>query len=148
MSDDLKAVARRFYDLMEKWDPDELESICSPDVKGHAGAGADLELLKGSIGGFLQAFPDLRTTIRHLVREDDVVSAWVTYEGTHQEEFAGVSAAGSPVKFAAWDVFRIRDGAIVEISSACDLFTILNQIGAMPTATPPDAYAGIEQPDE
>ena len=57
-------------------------------------------------------------------------------------------AAGSPVKFAAWDVFRIRDGAIVEISSACDLFTILNQIGAMPTATPPDAYAGIEQPDE
>ena len=70
MSDDPKAVARRFYDLMEKWDPDELESMCSPDIKGHAGAGADLEQLKGSIGSFLQAFPDLRTNIRHLVQEE------------------------------------------------------------------------------
>jgi ketosteroid isomerase-like protein len=57
-----------------------------------------------------------------------------------------VAGTGRPVKFAAWDLFRIDGGKIVEITQYCDLFTILNQIGALPTASPPDAYEEIDKP--
>jgi steroid delta-isomerase-like uncharacterized protein len=136
MSDDPKAVAQRFYDVMNAWSPGALDEICAPGLRGHGGAGADLDQLKGSIGSFMQAFPDLQADVRHLLREDDLVSTWISYRGTHMGEFAGVAGSGRPVKFAAWDLFRIHDGRIVEITQYCDVFTILNQIGALPTASP------------
>ena len=136
MSQDPKATATRFYEIMDEWSPDALDEVCSPDLRGHAGAGADLEQLKSSIGSFVESFPDLRAKVRHLVREGDLVSSWVTYEGTHKEEFAGVPGSGRSVKFAAWDLFRIENDKIVEITQYCDVFTILNQIGALPTTAP------------
>lgn len=134
---DPKTVARRFYDILNDQDADRLTEVCAPDLVGHAGAGATLDELIANWQGFLSAFPDLRVTdIRHLVREDDTVSAWLTYRGTHDGDFAGVPASGRTVRFAAWDLMRVRDGRIVELTQYCDLFTILNQIGALPTATP------------
>ena len=136
MDQDPKGLAVRYYQVFGEYSPAALEEICAPELKGHMGAGANLEQLKGSISGFLESFPDLRAEVKHLVREDDVVSAWVAYSGTHQNTFAGVPGTGRPVSFPGWDLFRVRDGKIVELTSYCDLFTILNQIGALPTATP------------
>jgi hypothetical protein len=136
MHTDTRAVANRFYEIVNHWSASDLDEICSPDLRGHAGAGANLPELKASIGGFLVAFPDLRAEIKHLVCEGDLVSAWISYTATHQQEFAGVPGSGSPVMFAAWDLLRIENGKIVEITQYCDLFSILNQIGVLPTASP------------
>ena len=133
---DPKAVAVRFYEILNNWTPEELDEVCSPDLRGHAGARADLEQLKRSVGGFFEAFPDLQAEVRHLVCEGDTVSAWVSYAGTHQEQFAGVPGSGRPVKFAAWDLIRVENAKIVEITQYCDLFTLMNQIGALATSTP------------
>ena len=65
-----------------------------------------------------------------------MVSVWISYTATHQADFAGVPASGRKVKFAAWDLVRVRDDKIVEITQYCDLFTIMSQIGALPTAAP------------
>ena len=136
MNDHPKAVARQFYQMINDGSLHKLDEICSKDLRGHAGAGADLSQLKQSVGSFIEAFPDLRADPRHLVCEGDLVSAWVTYKGTHDGEFAGLSGTGRPVKFAAWDLIRVQDGRIVEITQYCDVFTLMNQIGALPTATP------------
>ena len=136
MAADPKIVANRLYEIMNNWAPGDLDDICSPDLRGHAGAGANLAELKASIGGFIESFPDLRAEVRYLVCEGDLVSAWLGYKATHQRDFAGVPASGRPVAFAAWDLLRVRDGKIVEITQYCDLFSILNQIGALPTASP------------
>jgi ketosteroid isomerase-like protein len=136
MNMDPKMVANRFYEIVSHWSASDLDEICSPDLRGHAGAGADLAELKASIGGFLAAFPDLRAEIKYLVCEGDLVSAWLSYTATHQQEFAGIPGSGRPVMFAAWDLLRIENGKIVEITQYCDLFSILNQIGALPTASP------------
>lgn len=133
---DPKTVARRFYDLVNNWGSSTPEEVIAPDVRTHAGAGADLDDLKANVASFVAAFPDLHAEVRHLIREGDTVSAWVTYTGTHQGEFAGVPASGRTVRFAAWDLMRVQDGRIVELTQYCDLFSILNQIGALPTATP------------
>ena len=133
---DPRAVAQAFYDVINEWSPDGLDRVCDPGLRGHAGAGADLAELKASIGSFVQAFPDLVVTPKHLVVEGDTVSAWASYSGTHSGDFAGVPPTGRSVKFAAWDLIRVQDGRIAEITQYCDLFTLLNQIGALPTTTP------------
>ena len=79
---------------------------------------------------------DLTADVRYLVQEDDLVSSWVSYTATHEADFAGVPASGRRVKFAEWDLFRVRDDEIVELTQYCDLFTIMSQIGALPTAAP------------
>jgi steroid delta-isomerase-like uncharacterized protein len=136
MTSDPKAVVRRFYEIVNDGALERFDEICAPDLKGHAGAGADLAQLKQSIGSFREAFPDLRAEVRHAVAEGDLVSTWVSYRGTHKGEFAGLSGSGRPVKFVAWDLIRVKDGRIAEITQYCDVFTLMNQIGALPTAAP------------
>jgi steroid delta-isomerase-like uncharacterized protein len=131
-----KAVVERFYKIVNEGALEKFDEICAPDLKGHAGAGADLSQLKQSIGSFREAFPDLHAEIRHAVAEDDLVSTWVSYRGTHEGEFAGVSGSGRSVKFVAWDLIRVENDRIVEITQYCDVFTLMNQIGALPTAAP------------
>jgi steroid delta-isomerase-like uncharacterized protein len=131
-----KRVVRRMYELINQGKADDLDEVCAADLKGHAGAGADLAELKASIKGFREPFPDLAVDIRYLVQEDDVVSTWLSYTATHQGDFAGVPASGRRVKFAAWDLVRVHEGRIVEITQYCDLFTIMSQIGALPTSAP------------
>jgi steroid delta-isomerase-like uncharacterized protein len=133
---DTKSVAKAFYDAVASGRPDALDAVCAPDLRGHAGAGSTLAELKASVGSFTDAFPDQKITIRHLVAEGDLVSSWVVYSGTHQGSFAGIPGSGAPVKFAAWDLMRIKDGRIVELTMHCDLFTVMNQIGALATAAP------------
>ena len=136
MTLDPKAVVNRFYEIVNEGAVEKLDEVCAPDMVGHAGAGANLVALKMSIDSFREAFPDLKAELRHVVSEGDLVSTWVGYEGTHQGDFAGVSGSERPVKFVAWDLIRVADGRIAEITQYCDVFTLMNQIGALPTAAP------------
>lgn len=129
-------VATQFYELLNEHASHRLDSLCAQDFRGHAGAGANVEELKASIDGFAEAFPDVRIEVRDLVCEGDKVSAWLTYAGTHQGQFAGVPATGKKVRFAAWDLMRIDGEQIVELTMYCDLFTLMNQMGALATASP------------
>lgn len=131
-----KSVARRFYEIINSGRIEVLDQICAADLRGRAGAGADLAELKSGLSGFREPFAGLTADVRHLVLEGDTISAWVSYTAKHQADFAGVPASGRRVKFAAWDVMRVRDGRIVEITQYCDLFTIMSQIGPLPTAAP------------
>ena len=136
MTLDPKAAVSRFYEIVNEGAVEKLDEVCAPDMVGHAGAGANLVALKMSIDSFREAFPDLTAQLRHVVAEGDLVSTWVSYEGTHQGDFAGVSGSERPVKFVAWDLIRVADGRIAEITQYCDVFTLMNQIGALPTAAP------------
>ena len=131
-----KGVVRRYYDIIGSGRPENLDEVCSVDLRGHAGAGSDLQELKREWASFMAAFPDLTPELRYLVQEDDLVSVWLSYTGTHESDFAGVLASGRKVKFAEWDLLRVRDGKIVEVTQYCDLFMIMSQIGALPTAAP------------
>jgi steroid delta-isomerase-like uncharacterized protein len=131
-----KSVVRRYYEIVAGGRPEDLDEVMVADLVGHAGAGANLEEHKASVASFLVPFPDLVPEIRYLVQEDDLVSVWLSYTATHEAEFAGVPASGRRLKFAGWDLMRVRDNKIAEIRQYCDLFTIMAQIGALPSAAP------------
>src|SRR5215207_2209935 len=81
-----KGVVRRFYDIVGSGRPEDLDEVCSADLRGHGAAGSDLHEVKGEWASFLAAFPDLTPELRHLIQEDDLVSVWLTYTGTHESD--------------------------------------------------------------
>ena len=78
------------------------------------------------------AFPDVEATIEDTIAEGDSVSFRVTVRGTHQGEFMGVPPSGNQVAFGVQNIYRFRDGKVVERWSNPDLLGLMVQIGAMP----------------
>ncbi|KAJ6104295.1 hypothetical protein N7523_010615 [Penicillium sp. IBT 18751x] len=99
--------------------------------------------LKG-LSGYMQilgmmrsAYPDIQWTLDDTVIEDDRVVAQFTLRGTHEGEFFGVPASGKKIQARAMNIYRFRDGMIVEETGLPDLFGIMLQIGAI---NPPVAH--------
>ena len=80
----------------------------------------------------LGAFPDFRATVHDLLQDGDKVVARVTFSGTHEGEFMGVPASGSPVEWSAIDILQFRDDKAVAHWGVMDLAGALAQMGAAP----------------
>ena len=78
------------------------------------------------------AFPDIAVTIEELIGEDQTVAFRVTARGTHQGEFMGVAPSGNQVTFGVQNMYRFRNGKVVERWTNPDLFGLMVQIGAIP----------------
>ncbi len=78
------------------------------------------------------AFPDLRLTLEDTIAEGDrVVNRW-TFRGTQRGEFYGVPPTGREVTISGIDIWRIKDGRIVENQQVVDNLGLLQQLGAIP----------------
>jgi steroid delta-isomerase-like uncharacterized protein len=91
---------------------------------------------------FRQAFPDYQVTIHEVIVEGDKVVTRKTFSGTHRAEWMGVPASGRKISFGGIDIVRIAGGKVVEHWGEFDMLTLLQQIGALPAATPTGDVAG------
>lgn len=124
-----QAVAQRFYDevftqkkmavLGEIFDANLV--IHDLDVGGELGGATLLE-------DTLTAFPDVQATINLWVVEGDLVTAYVTYVGTHQAKFLGVASTGKVVTWSIIDIMRVQNGRITELWHDVPNGDILEQI--------------------
>ena len=64
------------------------------------------------------------------------MAAFGRQEATHSGEFMGIAPTGKRVEMRAMTLYRISDGKVREIYWNFDLYGLLQQIGAIPTATP------------
>jgi steroid delta-isomerase-like uncharacterized protein len=79
-----------------------------------------------------RAFPDLHLTLEDSIAEGDrVVNRW-SFRGTQHGEFASVPPTGREVAISGIDVWRIKDGKIVENQQVVDNLGLLQQLGAVP----------------
>jgi predicted ester cyclase len=78
------------------------------------------------------AFPDVEATIEDMIAENDSVSFRVTVRGTHQGDFLGVAPSGNQVAISVQNIYRFRDGKVVERWSNPDMFGLMVQLGAIP----------------
>ena len=74
-----------------------------------------------SAGGFqafygmlLRAFPDASMEINEQLAERDLVATRKTLRGTHRGELWGLPPTDNRVEWEFIDIFRIRDGKLVE----------------------------------
>ncbi|WP_020415947.1 NAD(P)H-dependent oxidoreductase [Amycolatopsis sp. ATCC 39116] len=78
------------------------------------------------------AFPDFSAKIHWQTAEGDVVTTYKTYSGTHEGEFLGLAPTGKHVEFETVDAMRVRDGKITEHWGVANLYSVLQQLGALP----------------
>jgi predicted ester cyclase len=76
------------------------------------------------------AFPDFRPEIHWQTVEDDIVTTYKTYHGTHHGPLFDIAPTGRTVAFETVDAMRVRDGRIVEHWGVANLFSLVHQLGA------------------
>lgn len=139
-----KAVVRRFFDtIASTGNVDDLDSIIGP---GYANHGFDssvppmnADAAKPMARAFHAAFPDSQITIEYQVAEGDLVATRYVYTATHCGEFMGIPATNKKITVPGTSLHRVVDGQIVEDWPGMDTLGMLQQLGAIPQATPAGA---------
>ncbi|MGH9979629.1 MAG: ester cyclase [Nitrososphaeraceae archaeon] len=80
---------------------------------------------------FFKAFPDMHTTIEHMVAENNLVMVFLKGSGTHKGEFHGIPPTNKPVNIRSADLYRIEDGIIVGHWDVVDQLNLLKQTGTL-----------------
>jgi predicted ester cyclase len=136
--EDNKAVVRRFFEeVFNRKRPELVERFLAdgavdynkivftePDAPGGMAEGIRMLLV---------AFPDLETTVRHQIGEDDYVSVHLAMAGTNTGSYPRVSEpTGRHTEWESMVLFRLENGKIVELWGTSDRMGMLTKLGILP----------------
>src|SRR5260370_34372413 len=93
------------------------------------GASSDREGMREAGAVFLAGFPDWHSDLGLPNGEGDLVVEQFTASGTQRGEIMGVSATGRTVTLSGIQIFRVRNGRIVERWGRLDDLGLLSQLG-------------------
>ena len=125
-----KALVQRLFLEMDRHDFLTMMELCS-DCVYHLPLVGVLrgEALNQFFVSMLAAFPDHERTVEDQFSDDlHVVTRW-TATGTHQGQFMGVAPTGREIALRGINIFRIRDGRIVERWGRLDDLGLFEQLG-------------------
>lgn len=135
MSEESKAVVRRFYAFFDKGDVDGLNQLLSDGMVWRF-AGIPTPFDKRTLAGFLQAFhaafPDMQHSLDDQIVEGDRVVTPLTFRGTHRGELQGIPASGKRVEIRGLNIHQVTGGKIVGAETVVDMMGLMQQIGAIP----------------
>jgi steroid delta-isomerase-like uncharacterized protein len=138
MSDENKAVARRFFEIFNDGNTDALDEVVAPDAVDHDAynphAAEGLEGAKKTIAMYREAFPDIHFDVEGQIAEGDMVASRWTGTGTHEGALMGVEPTGTKTTTTGIGIDRIEDGKVVESWNSWDTLGLMNAIGAIPQA--------------
>lgn len=131
-----KNSVREFIDgLFTNGDLGAVDAYLAEDFINHDppfGVSADREGMR-TAGQMMRAgFPDWHSEMHELIAEGDLVVERFTARGTQRGEVLGVPPTGRTVSLAGINIFRLRDGLIVERWGRLDDLGMLQQLGLAP----------------
>jgi predicted ester cyclase len=130
-----KALVRRAIGYSHGDPADATEIFASEFVAHMPGQPAmDRTTFEKFVGGFDVGFPGYRYEIQDQIAQSDLVANRVIWRGTHTGEFAGIPATGRPIELEGINMFKVKDGRVVEQWAELDFLGLLQQIGAIPQA--------------
>jgi predicted ester cyclase len=131
-----KATVRDFIDgLFTKGDLGAVDTYLAEDFINHdppLGVSADREGMRAAGAMIRAACPDWHSDLHLLVAEDDLVVERFTASGTQRGELMDVAPTGRTVSLPGINIFRLRDGLIVEWWGRLDELGLLRQLGVVP----------------
>ena len=119
MTEENKAIARRVYEIISTGNFGRASEIVDQDAPDNELRPGDppaklIETFEQTFAEAREGFPDLSVVVEDVMAEGNWVTARVTMRGTHRGEFQGIAPTGKRVEVRAIDMFRIREGKIVE----------------------------------
>ena len=129
-----KTIVRDFIDaLFTRGDPNAVDDYLAEEFVNNDppfGASADREGMRRAGAMFRSVFPDWHSDMHQLVAEEDIVVERFTASGTHTgTDIMGVGPSGATVTLPGINIFRLRDGRIVERWGRLDDLGFLRQLG-------------------
>jgi predicted ester cyclase len=113
-----KKLARDYIDqVFNHHHPTKAADFVTGDVVWHGGGLGDIagpENLVGLLESFIGALPDLYAAEQDIIAENDLVLVRLIVTATVKGSLLGVPADGKPVRWNAYDVYRVTDGKISE----------------------------------
>jgi predicted ester cyclase len=136
-----KAVFYRWFN--EAWNQGEYavaHEIISPQMQVHGAGGQRIEMgpegLIGLIEAWRKAFSDGHMDVDGVVAEGDIVTALLTWRGTHDGDFYGIPPTGKKVVCTSVGIDGMAGGIINAGWGELDMAGMMQQLGAMPMAGP------------
>ncbi|TMM21027.1 MAG: ester cyclase [Actinobacteria bacterium] len=133
-----KEIVRRA--LEDSWqDPGVFDELISSDYVGYDPALP--EPIRGPQGAkdnfkqYSDAFEGAHITVKDQIAEGDAVATRWEGRGRHTGELMGIPPTGMEIVVEGLNLTRLRDGNIIEEWSNWDTLGMLQQIGAIPSAT-------------
>ncbi|MDQ3421981.1 MAG: ester cyclase [Actinomycetota bacterium] len=135
MSKDQNIAAQERFgaDVINAGSIDVIDDVVAPDFVDNDPApdqGPGIDGFKQFWTSLRSAFPDFRVEVDAMVADEDSVAIAYRATGTHQGDFVGFAATGSPIDIRGVQVTRFRDAMMVERWGSSDQLTLLQQIGA------------------
>ena len=104
-------------------------------ISATAGTVTGIEAFLGFVTVFKQAFPDLHWEMREFIEGSDTVVAEGVFIGTNSGTMVGprgpIPATGRRVELPFCDIWKVRNGRIIENRIYYDQVTFLAQLGLM-----------------
>jgi len=134
-----KHVMLRFTEFINTASEKLAEELIAPNAVFHLPGRAEpvrgrtgyLEIIAMMRGGF----PDIQWRLEETIAEGDMVAARFTMSGTHHHEaFFGVPPTGKAIEMQAMNFSRLSGGKFMEERGQPDQLSLLQQIGAVPSA--------------
>ena len=88
------------------------------------------------VGAYLNAFPDVRYTVKTVIAEGDLVVHDWRATGTQTGALPGIPATGRAIDIGGASMYRIHDGRMVEGWSVYDRLGMMQQLGVIPGGEP------------
>ena len=133
----LKAVVRRNTEQVQgQGDFALFEELFDDDFVDHTpqpGTTPDKAGVRVLYNRLREAFPDFRPEIHWQTVDGDIVTTFKTYHGTHQGDFLGIAPSGKTIQFETVDAMRVRDGKITDHWGVANLYSVLQQLGQLPS---------------
>jgi steroid delta-isomerase-like uncharacterized protein len=139
MTAENKAIVKEFIDrLFTAGDASVLDELAAAGYVDHDppfGASGTVDGWRAMAAMIRAAFPDWHSDLHALYAEDDIVVERFTASGTHRGEAFGIPASGRVCTLPGINIFRVRDGRIVERWGRLDELGLMRQLGAVPAGT-------------
>ena len=125
------ALITELYDVLEAGtDP---VPLLAPDYTAHLSDGVTRSNFQGWSAETREDFAGLSITPERMIAQDDLVAAYVTWSGTHQDanENLGFPATGQKAEWVVSTFFRIECGKIAEAWPVADALDQLEELGVI-----------------
>ena len=134
MSEENKAVSRRFHEAIGKGNAPAVRAESAPDFvarfPGVPGS-MDADGFEQVVNAFAVGFPDSRFNLDdEFAVGDRVVARW-TWHGVHRGEFQSIPPTNRPVTVTGITILRLKDSKIVEHTVEFDQLGLLRQLGVV-----------------